>query len=58
MSQLVPYVPPTLAVRARRAWPIVTREAAEWGALLGLAVAALGSAAAIAVIAMHTWRVG
>ena len=57
MSQLpVPYEPRGLVLRARRALPIAIREAGEWGALIGVAMAALGSAAVIAVIAVHTWR--
>lgn len=58
MSQLpVPYAPRyTLVARVRRAWPLVVREAGEWPALFGLAAAAIGTAAVIAVIAVNTWK--
>jgi len=56
VSQLpVPYVPRAL-VRVRRAWSLAPAPLADWGALIGVALAALTAAAAIAIIAVHTWK--
>jgi hypothetical protein len=62
VSQLpVPYVPRALAARSgalvlRAVRRLAAAPVSEWGALFGVALAALTAAVAIAVIAVHTWR--
>jgi ABC-type multidrug transport system permease subunit len=57
VSQLpVRYVPRALVTRRRRSWRLTAAPVAEWGSLVGLAAAALATAAAIGIVAVNAWK--